>query len=154
MFEYKGMHLEFQISEFATNGALAISLTDEEGPYARLSVNLDDRAMAALPTGCFYLKNWSENEAIADHLLRMNLLSYVNKFGESIDYDDVEEGVRFPMTAIAGQTWAYGVRITPEDDRCVDCSHRRSHHFDTQDRGYQTTGNCLDDCETCWLSSK
>lgn len=49
----------------SASGPLAIMLQDSDGePLATLSVNMPDSKN--LPTNCFYMKDWSENEALAE----------------------------------------------------------------------------------------
>ena len=50
------------------NGALFVGLEDEEGPYADVSTNLPESSK--LPPDEFFLKSWSENEEIANELIK------------------------------------------------------------------------------------
>jgi hypothetical protein len=60
--------------QYMSNGAMSISLVDQEGPLATLSVNMDhgqmqDHHSNELPENCFYAKTWQENEEIAAEAL-------------------------------------------------------------------------------------
>jgi len=54
------------------NGGLFVGLVDEEGPYADVSVNLPESAN--LPPDEFFLKNWSENEDLANALIKSGMI--------------------------------------------------------------------------------
>lgn len=65
-----------QKSHYAVGGATAIFLVcmdpDEAGePYCTLSVNMDLNPPAE---GCFWLKDWSENELIAEWFIKEGLI--------------------------------------------------------------------------------
>lgn len=86
-----------QKSHYAIGGATAIFLVcmdpDEAGePYCTLSVNLDTPPSE----GCFYLKDWSENEEIAQWFLREGLIEMTGAF------------------KLTGHVEAHEVRITPK----------------------------------------
>ena len=55
----------------SAKGPLAVVLTSGGKPLATLSVNMCKPQCSAdskdLPTDCFYVKDWSENEDIAEH---------------------------------------------------------------------------------------
>jgi hypothetical protein len=55
-----------------TNGALFVGLMDEEGPYADVSVNLPESKELAPDE--FFLKNWSENEELANELIKKGII--------------------------------------------------------------------------------
>jgi hypothetical protein len=54
------------------NGGLFVGLVDEEGPYADVSVNLPESA--SLPQDEFFLKSWSENEELANELVKKGII--------------------------------------------------------------------------------
>jgi hypothetical protein len=54
------------------NGALFVGLVDEEGPYSDVSVNLPESK--DLPQNEFFLKSWSENEELANQLIKKGLI--------------------------------------------------------------------------------
>ena len=54
------------------NGALFVGLVDEEGPYSNVSVNLPESG--SLPKDEFFLKNWSENEELANALIEKGII--------------------------------------------------------------------------------
>jgi hypothetical protein len=54
------------------NGALFVGLVDEEGPYADVSVNLPESK--DLPQNEFFLKSWSENEELANELIKSGMI--------------------------------------------------------------------------------
>jgi hypothetical protein len=54
------------------NGALFVGLVDEEGPYADVSVNLPESKDLAPDE--FFLKSWSENEELANRLIKKGLI--------------------------------------------------------------------------------
>lgn len=65
MFRYKEYVLHFSFAKYRTGG-LAVLLTDNDGPFTTLSVNVEG---VELQEGCFLLKAWSENEEIAKFLI-------------------------------------------------------------------------------------
>ena len=57
--------VEVYAATYTSNNALAIQLTDSDGePLATLSVNMP--GSENLPANCFYMKDWSENEELAE----------------------------------------------------------------------------------------
>jgi mannose-6-phosphate isomerase-like protein (cupin superfamily) len=62
----------FNFNNYRNNGALAVELMDDEGPYATVSTNLPESA--DLPKDEFFLKNWSENEELAKQLIQKNII--------------------------------------------------------------------------------
>jgi len=58
-------------------GPLAVTLATEEEPLATLSVNMYKPECSAdsrdLPADCFYVKDWSENELIAEEAAESGL---------------------------------------------------------------------------------
>lgn len=71
-----------QKSHYAIGGATAIFLVcmdpDEAGePYCTLSVNMDLKPPAE---GCFWLKDWSENEQIAEWFIKEGLVERTGRF--------------------------------------------------------------------------
>lgn len=59
-----------------SNGRLAISFFDEEGPYAKLTVNMPDDH---LDPGEVFIKDWSENEPLALALLDAGWIEYTGR---------------------------------------------------------------------------
>ncbi len=68
------VHIVFDTYE--TNSALAVSLYEDEQPYAMLSVNIPGAEL--LSEGEFYLKAYSENQFIAQELIERNILIPAN----------------------------------------------------------------------------
>ena len=64
--------VHFQFDHYRDNGALAIDLWDEEGPYSDVSVNLPESGK--LPQDDFFLKDWSENEELANELIKKGII--------------------------------------------------------------------------------
>lgn len=64
LLDFGGEKLSLQTEKYVSGG-MALALVGEEGPYATVSVNLPEPPAA----GCFWLKNWSENEGVAQALL-------------------------------------------------------------------------------------
>ncbi len=86
----------------AANGPTAIALTLEDGePLATLSVNMyrpdcshDSRD---LPADCFYVKQWGENEQLADEAIKSGL------FKQRDDLPQARSGhVSAPVWQLAG----------------------------------------------------
>ena len=63
--------LRFEFDHYM-NGALFVGLVDEEGPYSDVSVNLPESG--SLPKDEFFLKNWSENEELANALIEKGII--------------------------------------------------------------------------------
>ena len=63
------LHFEF---DHYMNGALFVGLVDEEGPYADVSVNLPESK--DLASDEFFLKSWSENEELANELIKNGII--------------------------------------------------------------------------------
>ena len=75
---FHGETLTMRVANYAT-GATAVILLDADGaPYATLSVALPESA--DLPHGTFYLKDYSENEAIAKAAIDAGLIEPANPF--------------------------------------------------------------------------
>jgi hypothetical protein len=76
-FYYGQTPLRVVLSEYQAGG-LAVLLKDDRTaqPYATLSVKL---AQADPEPGCFWLKDWSENEPIAKHMLDRGLLELTGR---------------------------------------------------------------------------
>ena len=74
--------LYLELNNYRNNNALAVELisTDEE-PYATVSVNLPESA--ELPKDEFFLKNWSENEEIAQQLIEKKIIIPTGKEASS-----------------------------------------------------------------------
>lgn len=69
-----------------SDGPVAVILQCEDGePLATLSVNMYkpecSHDSSDLPADCFYVKAWSENEAIADEALRSGLFAIRTDLG-------------------------------------------------------------------------
>jgi hypothetical protein len=64
--------VHFQFDHYRDNGALAVALWDEEGPYADVSTNLPESGK--LPQDEFFLKDWSENEELANELIKKGII--------------------------------------------------------------------------------
>jgi hypothetical protein len=65
------------------NGGVAVTAHCQNGPYATVSVYLP--GANRLPEGAFYLKDWSENELIANYLRANGLI-------EPVDAEPVKSG--------------------------------------------------------------
>jgi len=62
-FKFLGETVQFEIGQYQ-NGRTALQVISTSGePYGVLSVNLPD---VAIPDGCIAVKNWSENEPLAE----------------------------------------------------------------------------------------
>lgn len=71
-FTFEGAKYRLERSRYF-NDRLAVIVLDEGGKHvARLSVNFPDHPEP--PEGVFYLKDWSENEALATFLLQEGYL--------------------------------------------------------------------------------
>lgn len=101
--KYMAESLTFVFGTYQTTGAMSVQMVDANTgePYARLSVNLDAAAMTRLPEGAFFLKDWSENAGIADHLLDQHILVYTTP----------------RRTEVVGQVWTDAVRFTKPEER-------------------------------------
>jgi|ERR1035437_505374 hypothetical protein len=64
--------VHFQFDNYSNNGALFVELWDEEGPYSDVSSNLPESG--SLPKDEFFLKSWSENEELANELIRKSII--------------------------------------------------------------------------------
>jgi hypothetical protein len=75
--EYNGEKFTLRESMYASNGAQAIIMESEVdgAPYAKLSTNVDE----APADGCFWLKDWSENEPIAAALLAQGVIELTGR---------------------------------------------------------------------------
>lgn len=62
--------------KYAVGGSDRIELWCEDGPYCVLSTNLPEYP---LPEGEFWVKDWSENEAIADFMLRQGIIVPIDR---------------------------------------------------------------------------
>lgn len=98
--------LTIHFSTYDTTGALAVSLFAKDGPYCRLSVNLDQATMDRLPDDAFYLKDYAENAPIARFLLDNGILVRVYSNGHVVDSDD-----DMGLIAFIGDTWVDAVRF-------------------------------------------
>ena len=67
------------------NGRTSLSVMTSGIPLLKASVNLPDHE---LPTGCIFIKNWSENEGILSELIRHNIIEDTDIFVSS-GYVDV-----------------------------------------------------------------
>ncbi len=72
-----------------SNDRLAISFFDEEGPYAKLTVNLPDQH---LNEGELFVKDWSENEFLVRALLQEGWLTPTGR--------EVQSGYVFPKVMV------------------------------------------------------
>jgi len=74
--------LYFDFNQYGNNGALAVQLmSPTEGPYAMISVNLDDSA--ELSPDEFFMKAWSENQEIAEQLIEKGIVQPTGKQASS-----------------------------------------------------------------------
>lgn len=71
-FMLDGEKVYFKLERYDKNGGLAVELWDEDGPYARVSSNLE--ASSLLPNDEFYLKHWGENEHLAQQLINQKII--------------------------------------------------------------------------------
>ena len=78
-----------EVSRYA-NDRLALKLWCEDGPYGTITVNLPDQH---LNEGEFFVKDWSENELLAEALLE---LGWIERTGR-----EVVSGFIAPMVARA-----------------------------------------------------
>ncbi len=60
-------------TETYTNGNMAVQVYDREGPYAKLSTNLPEKA----PPGTFWLKDWSDGQHLAQQLIDRGYIEIV-----------------------------------------------------------------------------
>jgi hypothetical protein len=67
MFGFKGESLTVKVARYQYPAAMAVVLECADGqPYCTLSTNLPE-----LPAeGCFWLKDWSENTPVVEHMLK------------------------------------------------------------------------------------
>ena len=63
--------LRFEFDHYM-NGALFVGLVNEEEPYADVSTNLPESG--SLPKDEFFLKSWSENEELANELIKKGII--------------------------------------------------------------------------------
>ena len=78
--EEEEVYLDFDI--YQNNNALAVQLVTVDGePYATISTNLPESASLS-PTE-FFLKDWSENEPIADALIQKGIIKPTGKQASS-----------------------------------------------------------------------
>ena len=76
LFKFDGETLKIRKSTYQNNGASAVFVECEDGePYAILSCNLE----AKPANGCFWLKDWSENEPIAKALLKSGVIELTGR---------------------------------------------------------------------------
>lgn len=69
--------LYFEFNQYG-NGALAVQLMSPmEGPYATVSTNLPEST--ELPKDEFFMKSWSENEELANELIRKGIVQATGK---------------------------------------------------------------------------
>jgi hypothetical protein len=74
--------LYFNLNQYDNNGALAVELmSPTEGPYAMVSVNLPESA--ELPKDEFFMKNWSENQELAEQLIEKGIVQPTGKQASS-----------------------------------------------------------------------
>jgi len=60
-------------NHYSNNGALAVELmSPEEGPYAIISLNMPDSDK--LPSNEFFMKDWSENQEVAEQLIKKSII--------------------------------------------------------------------------------
>lgn len=71
-FMLDGEKVYFKLERYDKNGGLAVELWDDDGPYARVSSNLE--ASSLLPNDEFYLKHWGENEHLAQQLINQKVI--------------------------------------------------------------------------------
>ena len=72
MLDGESLPVHFKFEQYDKNGALAVELWDEEGPYATVSTNIPESS--ALPQDEFYLKHWGENEYLAQQLINKKII--------------------------------------------------------------------------------
>lgn len=70
-FKFRKSTIKVETHRVYGNGRMAVQLTEEGMPYCTLSVNIEE---AELAEDCFWLKDWSENEEIAKHMLENALI--------------------------------------------------------------------------------
>lgn len=67
------------------DGPVAVQLVTDAGPLATLSVNMYrpecSHDSSRLPADCFYVKQWEENEAIADEAFASGLFALREDLG-------------------------------------------------------------------------
>lgn len=95
--------IRFSIKQYVDGGGTAVEAWCEDGPYATISVNIPDAA--PLPKGQFYLKNWSENEEIAQAMIAEGIIEAVTPpvsarsgFVTANAYRFTELGMRYCVT--------------------------------------------------------
>ncbi len=68
--------IRFRIEHYVDGGGTAVEAWCKDGrPYATISVHIPDAP--PLPEGQFYLKNWSENEEVAQAMIAAGLIEAV-----------------------------------------------------------------------------
>ena len=71
--DYGNYEVYFEFREYASNGATAVlAVFSGSLPYTRVSANIEHAQ--TLPKGQFYLKDWSENVAIAKAMIDEKLI--------------------------------------------------------------------------------
>jgi hypothetical protein len=96
----------FEFREYASNSATAVlALLSANFPYTRVSANIEHAP--TLPKGQFYLKDWSDNVAIAKAMIDEKLIEPVegttpaySGFIVAHAYQFTEEGLKYVENAM------------------------------------------------------
>jgi hypothetical protein len=105
--EYPQTHeVYFEFREYASNSATAVlALLSANFPYTRVSANIEHAP--TLPKGQFYLKDWSDNVAIAKAMIDEKLIEPVegttpaySGFIVAHAYQFTEEGLKYVENAM------------------------------------------------------
>lgn len=110
------------------DGNLAIQIYAENGPYARLSVNLPDRR---LPDHAFWLKDWSDNAPIAEYLKTYGYIEPVWPIRRAIAGFEWVDAYQIPPIRITKEIaldhYRDHIRVQPEfhieEDQCDYCDY-------------------------------
>jgi hypothetical protein len=90
-------------SRYANGNRIAISFYDEDGPFAHLTTNLPDQH---LNQGEIFVKDWHENEALVEALLKAGWLELTGR--------EVQSGHVFPkVMRLSGRLLQLAERVRP-----------------------------------------
>jgi hypothetical protein len=67
--------VSLSVAQYSNNGATAVQLMSDEGPFSTISVNLPESGL--LSKGQFFGKHWSENEGILEQLVAQGAIKKV-----------------------------------------------------------------------------
>lgn len=113
-FMLDGEEVYFKLERYDKNGALAVELWDSEGPYAMVSSNLE--SSSALPDDEFFLKDWGENEHLAQQLINQKVIIPTGEQDEELGAQSYKIAPEYSKGGIMEQGHDGGGEAVSEDD--------------------------------------